>query len=104
MYPSLAQVPVNNKVSFAVIWTQDQVLMKLSVPRLSGKKAAAKLEARIHDMENDLDGEQRRFGDSTKNLRKAERRLKELEFQSEEDMKQHNHMQDLVDKLQQKVS
>ena len=70
----------------------------------NGKKAAVKLEARIHDMENDLDGEQRRLGDSTKNLRKAERRLKELEFQSEEDMKQHNHMQDLVDKLQQKVS
>jgi hypothetical protein len=69
----------------------------------NGKKAAAKLESRIHEMENELDAEQRRFGDSTKNLRKSERRLKELEFQSDEDQKQHNHMQDLVDKLQQKV-
>ena len=69
----------------------------------NGKKAAAKLESRIHEMENELDSEQRRLGDSTKNLRKSERRLKELEFQSEEDQKQHNHMQDLVDKLQQKV-
>ena len=69
----------------------------------NGKKAAAKLEARIHELENELDGEQRRLGDSTKNLRKSERRLKELESQSEEDQKQHNHMQDLVDKLQQKV-
>jgi hypothetical protein len=36
---------------------------------------------RIHELENELDGEQRRLGDSTKNLRKSERRLKELEFQ-----------------------
>jgi len=42
----------------------------------NGKKAAQKLESRIHDLENELDGEQRRLGDSTKNLRKAERRLK----------------------------
>ena len=70
----------------------------------NGKKAAAKLESRIHELENELDGEQRRLGDSTKNLRKSERKLKELEFQADEDQKQHNHMQDLVDKLQQKVN
>ena len=45
----------------------------------NGKKAAQKLESRIHDLENELDGEQRRLGDSTKNLRKAERRLKVAE-------------------------
>ena len=51
-----------------------------------------------------MDGEQRRLGDASKNLRKAERRIKELDFQGEEDRKQQEHMQDLVDKLQQKVS
>ena len=45
-----------------------------------------------------------RLGDASKNLRKAERRIKELDFQGEEDRKQQEHMQDLVDKLQQKVS
>ena len=69
----------------------------------NGKKAAQKLENRIRELENELDGEQRRLGDSSKNLRKSERRIKELEFQAEEDRKQHEHMQDLVDKFQQKV-
>ena len=70
----------------------------------NGKKAAAKLEARIRECEAELDAEQRRLGDSSKNLRKAERRIKELDFQYDEDRKQQEHMQDLVDKLQQKVS
>merc|ERR1719189_1617940 len=69
----------------------------------NGKKAAAKLEARIREVEAELDGEQRRLGDASKNLRKAERRIKELDFQGEEDRKQQEHMQDLVDKLQQKL-
>ena len=70
----------------------------------TGKKAAQKLENRIRELENELDGEQRRLGDSSKNLRKSERRIKELEFQTEEDRKQHEYMQDLVEKLQQKVT
>merc|ERR1712029_1124466 len=39
----------------------------------NGKKAAAKLDA-----------EQRRLGDASKNLRKSERRIKELDFQYED--------------------
>ena len=69
----------------------------------NGKKAAAKLEARLRELEGELDAEQRRLGDASKNVRKAERRIKELDFQYEEDRKQQEHMQDLVDKLQQKV-
>merc|ERR1719309_742724 len=56
----------------------------------SSKRAYSKLEARIHS-------------DAQKNLRKAERRIKELTFQGEEDKKNHERMQDLVDKLQLKV-
>ena len=69
----------------------------------NGKKAAAKLESRLRELEAELDAEQRRLGDASKNVRKAERRIKELDFQYEEDRKQQEHMQDLVDKLQQKV-
>nr|XP_026492065.1 myosin heavy chain, muscle isoform X14 [Vanessa tameamea] len=68
-----------------------------------GKKAIQKLEQRVRELENELDGEQRRHADAQKNLRKAERRIKELTFQAEEDRKNHERMQDLVDKLQQKI-
>lgn len=68
-----------------------------------GKKAIQKLEQRVRELENELDGEQRRHADAQKNLRKTERRIKELSFQSEEDRKNHERMQDLVDKLQQKI-
>ncbi|XP_057329271.1 myosin heavy chain, muscle isoform X18 [Microplitis mediator] len=68
-----------------------------------GKKAIQKLEQRVRELENELDGEQRRHADALKNLRKAERRIKELSFQADEDRKNHERMQDLVDKLQQKI-
>merc|ERR1711952_496696 len=68
-----------------------------------GKRACTKLESRIKELENELDTEQRRLSDSTKTLRKSERKIKELEFQSEEDHKHAAHMQDLVEKLQNKL-
>lgn len=46
-----------------------------------GKKAIQKLEQRVRELENELDGEQRRHADAQKNLRKSERRIKELSFQ-----------------------
>ncbi|XP_071512369.1 myosin heavy chain, muscle-like isoform X1 [Panulirus ornatus] len=67
------------------------------------KKAVAKLESRVKELEGQLDDETRRHSDAQKNLRKCERRIKELTFQSDEDKKNHERMQDLVDALQQKV-
>ncbi|XP_042243047.1 myosin heavy chain, muscle-like isoform X23 [Homarus americanus] len=67
------------------------------------KKALAKLESRVRELETQLDDEARRHADAQKNLRKCERRIKELTFQSDEDKKNHERMQDLVDKLQQKI-
>ncbi|CAL4066391.1 unnamed protein product [Meganyctiphanes norvegica] len=69
----------------------------------TGKIAVAKLETRVKDLEVGLDDESRRYADSQKNLRSCERRIKELTFQGEEDKKNHERMQDLVDKLQQKI-
>jgi myosin heavy chain 6/7 len=68
-----------------------------------GKKIIQKLEQRIREVENELDGEQRRHADAQKNVRKSERRVKELTFQVEEDRKGQERMQDLVDKLNQKI-
>jgi len=69
----------------------------------NSKRAIAKLEGRIRELEGHFDDEARKHGDAQKNLRKCERRIKELTFQSEEDKKNHERMQDLVDKLQQKI-
>jgi len=65
-----------------------------------GRKMVAKLDARCRELESELDAEQRRSGDAHKNLRKAERGIKEYTFRSEEDRKNSERMRDLVDKLQ----
>merc|ERR1739838_214963 len=68
-----------------------------------GKRIIAKLEARVSELETELDAEQRRHAETGKNLRKTDRRLKELAFQAEEDRKNMERMQDLVEKLQAKI-
>jgi myosin protein heavy chain/myosin heavy chain 6/7 len=68
-----------------------------------GKKAMFKMETRIRELESELDAESRRFGDSMKNLRKSERRINELAFASDEDRKNHERMQVLIDQLQCKI-
>merc|ERR1712242_222100 len=45
----------------------------------------------------------RRLADAQKNLRKSERRIKELTYASDEDHKNHERMQGLVDQLQAKI-
>merc|ERR1711998_788220 len=51
----------------------------------------------------ELDAENRRFADSQKNLRKSERHIKELSFAADEDRKNHERMQTLIDGLQGKI-
>merc|ERR1719150_2376255 len=68
-----------------------------------GKKAMNKMESRIRELNSEMDAENRRFADSQKNLRKAERHIKELTFASDEDRKNHERMQILIDQLQGKI-
>ena len=68
-----------------------------------GKKAMHKMETRIRELESELDAESRRNTDVFKNLRKAERSIKELTFGADEDKKNHERMQALIDQLQGKV-
>uniref|UniRef100_H0Y1Q4 Myosin heavy chain 16 n=1 Tax=Otolemur garnettii TaxID=30611 RepID=H0Y1Q4_OTOGA len=68
-----------------------------------GKRTIMKLEARIKELETELDGEQKQHAESVKTLRKNERRVKELVFQTEEDHKTNQRMQELVEKLQNKL-
>ncbi|XP_047635216.1 putative uncharacterized protein MYH16 [Phacochoerus africanus] len=67
-----------------------------------GKRTIMKLEARIKELETELDGEQKQHVETVKTLRKNERRLKELVFQTE-DHKTNQRMQELVEKLQDKL-
>ncbi|XP_072501187.1 myosin-13 [Notamacropus eugenii] len=68
-----------------------------------GKKQIQKLENRIHELENELDAEQKRGAEAIKGAHKYERKVKEITYQAEEDRKNVLRLQDLVDKLQAKV-
>ncbi len=58
-----------------------------------GRKAVAKMETRIRELESELEAENRRWADAQKNLRKGERRIKELTYQQDEDRMNHERMQ-----------
>merc|ERR1712193_576520 len=69
----------------------------------SGKKAMAKMDTRIRELCSELDAENRRLGDAQKNFRRSERQIKELTYAQEEDRKNHERMQGLIEQLQGKV-
>ncbi|XP_071348037.1 myosin-7-like isoform X2 [Trachinotus anak] len=75
----------------------EQIAMK------GGKKQVQKLEARVRELENEVEMEQKKSSEAVKGVRKYERRIKELTYQTEEDRKNLARLQDLVDKLQLKV-
>merc|ERR1712012_520465 len=83
---------------------KDKKLLEAQVNALKGgRKAMIKMETRIRELESELDAENRRHADVTKNLRKSERSIKELTFAADEDRKNHERMQALIDQLQGKV-
>uniref|UniRef100_H3BW93 Myosin-7 n=1 Tax=Tetraodon nigroviridis TaxID=99883 RepID=H3BW93_TETNG len=75
----------------------EQIAMK------GGKKQVQKLEARVRELENEVELEQKKSSEAAKGIRKYERRIKELTYQTEEDRKNIARLQDLVDKLQLKI-
>merc|ERR1712193_21991 len=68
-----------------------------------GRTAMAKLEARVRELEMELGTAQCRTSDTYKGFQKSERRIKELQFQQDEDVKNQERMTDLAQKLQQKI-
>jgi len=71
---------------------------------VGGKRIITKLEARIRDIELELDEEKRRHAETIKGLRKRERQVKELLIQSEEDHKNITLLNENVEKLSQRVA
>merc|ERR1712025_106240 len=68
-----------------------------------GKAAMAKLENRIHELEAELGSVQSRTSENMKAYQRAERKVKELGFSSDEDKKNQDRMSDLAGKLQVKI-
>uniref|UniRef100_A0A8C3QEN2 Myosin-7B n=1 Tax=Geospiza parvula TaxID=87175 RepID=A0A8C3QEN2_GEOPR len=68
-----------------------------------GKKQIQKLEARIRELEAELEEEHKKSSEAMKNICKYDRRFKELTFQCEEQKKNMIRLQDLVDQLQMKI-
>merc|ERR1712241_811410 len=68
-----------------------------------GRNAMAKLESRVRELEVELGGVQSKTSETYKSFQKAERRIKELQFQQDEDQKNQGKMSDLVVKLQTKI-
>merc|ERR1711868_315682 len=68
-----------------------------------GRNAMAKLESRIREMEIELGGVQSKTSESFKAYQKSERRIKELQFQQDEDHKNQDQMSELANKLQAKI-
>ena len=83
--------------------TSDDMRKELIYQTQGGKKAIAKMETRIRELESEIDAENRRQADAQKNLRKSERHIKELTYQQDEDRKNHERMQALIDQLQGKI-
>merc|ERR1719309_1745082 len=63
----------------------------------------AKLESRIRELEVELGSIQSRTGENGKGHQKAERKIKELLFQQDEDHKNQDRMSELATKLQQNI-
>merc|ERR1719367_1872684 len=68
-----------------------------------GKKAMHKMESRIRELESEVDAEARRMADATKNLKASERHIKEITYAQDEDRKNQDRMQGLVEHLQGKI-
>merc|ERR1712088_597494 len=68
-----------------------------------GRAAMAKLEGRIRELETELGCVQSKTSDTYKGYQKAERRIKELQFQQDEDHKNQDRMSELAGKLQAKI-
>ena len=67
---------------------------------IAAQQMPAKLEARIRELELELGNTTSMAAESHKLVIKGERKVKELQFQAEENAKNQERITELVDKLQ----
>lgn len=71
---------------------------------VGAKRIISKMEARIRDLELELEEEKRRHAETIKILRKKERTVKEIVIQCEEDQKNVILLQESLDKANVKIN
>lgn len=71
---------------------------------VGARRVISKLEARIRDMELELDSEKRNHAETIKILRKKERTVKEIIIQCEEDQKNVLLLQESLDKANNRLA
>lgn len=71
---------------------------------VGAKRAISKLEARVRDLELELDSEKRNHAETIKILRKKERTVKEIIIQCEEDQKNVLLLQEALDKANSRLA
>merc|ERR1712048_1455901 len=77
--------------------------LELNLGAANEVAAMAKLENRIHELEIELGAISAKTGETMKAFHRAERHVKELSFQGEQDKKNQDSMSDLAGKLQAKI-
>merc|ERR1719402_1067983 len=68
-----------------------------------GRAAMTKMESKIRELESELGSTQTRTAENMKGFQRAERKVKELVFQTTEDKKNQDRMSELANKLQTKI-
>ncbi|XP_055606232.1 paramyosin, long form isoform X1 [Uranotaenia lowii] len=80
-------------------------LEEVEVNAVAGsRRIISKLEARLRDIEAELEGERMKHAETIKILRKKERSVKEVYIQIEEDQKNIQILQDALEKANQKIA
>lgn len=68
-----------------------------------GKRLVQKLEQRIHELESQLDLEHKHNQETLKEMKKNDKRIKDLIIQSEDDRRNQIKLQELIEALQHKI-
>ena len=69
----------------------------------TNKRIIHKIEQRVQELETHLESEQRHHQETLKEIRRNERKFKELQIKIDDDCKSQSKLLDLVDTLQSKL-
>merc|ERR1712029_446183 len=100
---STAQEKTKRSLESQVMELEQRLVEANDSAAKGGRNAMAKLESRIRELEIELGSVQSKTSESYKCFQKSERRIKELQFQQEEDHKNQDQMSELANKLQAKI-
>merc|ERR1739848_881242 len=100
---STAQEKTKRSLESQVMELDQRLAEANEIAAKGGRNAMAKLESRIRELEIELGSVQSKTSESYKSFQKAERRIKELQFQQDEDHKNQDRMSELATKLQMKI-